>query len=685
MQDISRHIGTALRWLPLVVLVALAAGLGAYVWSSSRPVEVEATGTLRVDPGRNPSPGDRSDAVLAAVGYASEMEAPGFATAVINELGLDETADELQRRFSTKVDSSADIGIIQFGVRSTDPQEAQRIARAFGSTLIQKKTSELYSADVKNATQQVNKLEENLSLLRRQLQVLQNKANKNADDRALMAGIVSDIAALNVSIENLRPYTQAYVRNLPAWVVEPRLPSRSLMGGPLYWTLLAMVAGAMMALILAFVIETMRTIGKVRDERDLELATGQPTLGGLIETRRAAGRSDADRLVMLHYPRSDEAAAYRGLIARIGFTGGTTRTLMVASARPTDAKSLVAANLAVAYAEAGRNVILVDADYRSPRIHKFFGLDNDRGLTTILADPNVPLGWATVPSPHPRLGLMLAGPMPRGAHEPLGSRQLNVLLRRLLQAADLVIFDSPPIEANLDASVLAEGLGETLLVVPRDTREEEIAEAAQSLQAIDAAFLGAVLYRKVRRSRRGVRSKVLPAPDGWGPTWPMLYDQPARIPAISRPAVGPAPEPRASSAGSSERMAPPVQTKMPSPPAPDQRPSGQPPGSLSDSPPRSAISAEPTAQAEPARSAPVQPTSLRSLRRAVRPQGREAPAAGPFDHSGTSALRLVHPGCPSWAEASQPERCQAQRGRPPGRDSSGACAHQRVARRAAFR
>ena len=572
LQDISRQLGIALRWLPLVVVLALVAGGVAYVWASGRPVVVEAVGTLRVDPGQNPSIQDRSDAVLAAVGYASEMEAPGFARAVIKRLGLDKTPPELLRRFSAQVDNGADIGIIQFGVQSTDPAEAQEIARAFGDVLIQRKANELYTADVKNATQQVNRLEGDLGSLRRTLQNLQNRNNKTEADRSAIAGLIGDIAALNLSIENLRPFTRPYVRNVPGWVIQPRTPSESVAAGPLYWTLLAVVVGAMAAIGLAFVMEYLRRLYKVREERDVELATGQPALGAVFEARADAKRLEQERLVMLHYPRSDEANAYRGLIARIGFTGGTVRTLMVASAGPTASKSLVAANLALAYAEAGRNVILVDADYRAPKIHTFFGLRNDRGLTTVLADSSVPLGWTTVPSPHPRLGLMLAGPLPPETAAPLGPRQLNALLRRLLQAADFVIFDSPPIVASLDASVLAEAVGETLLVIPRDSKESEVAEASQALHMVDAEFLGAVLYRKVRRSRKGARAKVPAAPEGWGPTWPTMNDQQATIPAFSRPGVRqPAPSPGVSHAGASSSRPPEAHTQMPRQPAPTQQ------------------------------------------------------------------------------------------------------------------
>ena len=316
--------------------------------------------------------------------------------------------------------------------------------------------------------------------------------------------------------------------------MQPRLPSESVTAGPLYWTLLAIVVAAMAAVGLAFVVEYLRNLNKIRDERDLELATGLPTIGTALERRRDAKQRSPERLVMLHYPRSDAAEAYRGLIARIGFSGSEARSLVVTSTQPSTPKSVVAANIALAYAEAGRNVILVDADYRSPHMQSLFEVRNDRGLTTLLSNDAMPLGWATVPTAHPRLGLMPPGPPPDSNAEPLGPRQVNALMRRLLDAADLVIFDSPPIEGHIDAAVLAGQLDGVILVVPEGSEADKTEEAVRTLQTSDAVFLGAVLYRTVRRSRKGARASVPSAPAGWDATRPWLYHAPAQIPAVAQ-------------------------------------------------------------------------------------------------------------------------------------------------------
>ncbi len=239
---------------------------------------------------------------------------------------------------------------------------------------------------------------------------------------------------------------------------------------------------------------------------------------------------------MLRYPRSREAEAYRALLARIGFAGGLERTLMVASAGASDGKSAVAANLALAYAEAGRNVVLVDADLRSPRLHTLLGVPNDRGVTNVLVDRDAPLQWVIVPTPHPRLRLMPAGPPPPRLSGPLGAQQVDALLDALLQVADVVVFDAPPVAGSLDAAVLATQLKEAVLVVPAGARTEDVAEATRVLQGASAELMGTILYRQVRGSHRRADAAPVPQTSQARAPWPATPPPQSRpLPAVMVP------------------------------------------------------------------------------------------------------------------------------------------------------
>ena len=100
---------------------------------------------------------------------------------------------------------------------------------------------------------------------------------------------------------------------------------------------------------------------------------------------RIEGDEYPDKLVVAKYPRSPAAEAYRVLRTNLQFSAGQPlRTLMVTSANPLEGKSLTTANLAVALAQSGQRVILVDADMRRPTQHRIFGLENQAGLSNLL-------------------------------------------------------------------------------------------------------------------------------------------------------------------------------------------------------------------------------------------------------------------------------------------------------------
>ena len=158
-----------------------------------------------------------------------------------------------------------------------------------------------------------------------------------------MIALAGQINALQRDIQFYQPSSRAFVRNRLDWLERPTTPQSPVEPRPLYWTLLALVVGGMLVAAVVFILEYIRGYNKVRDERDLEAATGVGAVGSVFEKRGDIGRGDTERLVVLRYPRGEAAQLYRGLLARIGFASGNPRTLMVASAGSSDGESAVAA------------------------------------------------------------------------------------------------------------------------------------------------------------------------------------------------------------------------------------------------------------------------------------------------------------------------------------------------------
>ena len=203
-----------------------------------------------------------------------------------------------------------------------------------------------------------------------------------------------------------------------------------------------------------------------------------------------------DHLITVADPRSPVSEAYRTLRTNLDFSSldKPIKTMLITSAGPEEGKSTVLANLAVATAQAGRKVILVDCDLRRPTLHQIFNLRNDVGLTTMVVNDaameSPPLQDTGVEG----LQLVSSGPLPPNPSELLGSRRMEEIIAAFLERADVVLFDAPPVVAVTDAAVLATKVDGVLLVINAGGTKRDYARAAKArLEKVNANLLGAVL------------------------------------------------------------------------------------------------------------------------------------------------------------------------------------------------
>jgi non-specific protein-tyrosine kinase len=200
-------------------------------------------------------------------------------------------------------------------------------------------------------------------------------------------------------------------------------------------------------------------------------------------------------LIALRDPRSQAAEAYRTLRTNIQFSSldKPLRTLLVTSTAPDEGKSTTLANLSVTMAQAEQKVILVDCDLRRPTLHTLFDVPNDAGLTSmILAQDDAPIPLQ--PTSVPDLMLLPSGPLPPRPADILGSRRMEAVISRLREAANIVLFDTPPVIAVTDATVLATKVDAVLLVFQANKTSRERARRARDiLERVKANIIGAVL------------------------------------------------------------------------------------------------------------------------------------------------------------------------------------------------
>jgi capsular exopolysaccharide synthesis family protein len=201
-------------------------------------------------------------------------------------------------------------------------------------------------------------------------------------------------------------------------------------------------------------------------------------------------------LITVSEPRSPVSEAYRTLRTNLDFASldQALKTLVVTSAGVGEGKSTTLANLAVVSAQAGRRVILVDADLRRPTLHQIFGLSNEAGLTTVMMDEaalaSPPIQETSVQG----LSVLTSGPLPPNPADLMGSQRMEVSIAALAKDADQVFFDTPPVVAVTDAAVLATKVDGVLLVISAGkTRREHARTAVQRLEQINARLVGTVL------------------------------------------------------------------------------------------------------------------------------------------------------------------------------------------------
>lgn len=335
----------------------------------------------------------------------------------------------------------------------------------------------------------------------------QARAAANALAAALIDEKQKDLESRNLTLEPAQP---AEENPTP---IRPQKTFNTLLGA-----LFGLVGGMGVALVLASVDNKVQAVEQAQEASGLQVIGQVPKLGRL---------TPASRLIEQALDHGAAGEAFRLLQLNISMLAvmNPRRLLLVTSALPGEGKSTVAAGLALAAAQSGRRVILVDADFRRPRQHDTFGGGNRFGLSTVLLnrdpggappatyirqvympqeqDGGAPSGSANrlglavyTPSARgePGLSLLSSGPLPANPAELLSSDLMRKLLHRLTQDYDLVVIDTSPILPVTDTSALAVHVDGVLLVARRgQTRYTNLKQAKEQLETVQAQILGLVL------------------------------------------------------------------------------------------------------------------------------------------------------------------------------------------------
>jgi succinoglycan biosynthesis transport protein ExoP len=318
---------------------------------------------------------------------------------------------------------------------------------------------------------------------------------------------ITDTQLIELTVEDTNParakrlttsIARAFMMTLPRLqsgstmrvsLVEPALtPTEPVRPRTKMNTALALVLGLMLGIGLAFLREFLDR--SVKSPEVLEAATDAPVVGTIPPFKAAK-----QPIPVAEQPRTSAAEAFRKLRTNFAFLGIDRDGLccVVSSPSAGDGKSTVAANLAIALAQAGQRVALIDADLRKPTLHKIFKAPQRVGTTTVLLDhadlhdaiqhlgPNLP-------------SILTAGQLPPNPSELLGSRRMEELLVKLRADYDVVLVDCAPILPVTDPMVVSRFADGILLVARAGTTTRDQAQAARAACAkAGATVFGTVL------------------------------------------------------------------------------------------------------------------------------------------------------------------------------------------------
>lgn len=204
-------------------------------------------------------------------------------------------------------------------------------------------------------------------------------------------------------------------------------------------------------------------------------------------------------LIVEKQPKSIPAESYRSLRTNIQYSSfdKEVKRILVTSSEPGEGKSTTVANLALAFSQDEKKVIVVDCDLRKPSIHKRFRISNNIGLSDVVID-NSKLKKA-INKHNEYLDILPSGKIPPNPSELLGSKAMENLLDELEKEYDIIIIDTPPVQAVTDSQILSTKVDGVILVVRAErTKKDSVKLAKAALEKVNAHILGVVLNGEER-------------------------------------------------------------------------------------------------------------------------------------------------------------------------------------------
>ncbi len=381
--------------------------------------------------------------------------------------------------------------ILDISYSDPDPATAKKGAQAFAEAYLEFKRRQAVGSiteytttlqlQIQSLDQQITTLNERISRLAQGTPAWRDTLNRRDALTASRLALQTQFATL--STLSVDPGEIIQPSDLPA---SPSSPKHEL----------DLALGVLLGLLLGvgFASVHERVHDRILGRQELEQCLDSPVLG--IIPKVPGLRSMSARLVTIERPRGGPAEAYRTLRTNFLAVNGRPpmKTVLVTSAQTGEGKTTTAANLATTLALLGKRVTLISADLRYPRVHKFFDVPNDAGLSQVLSG-DIGLAEALRTTQIPHLQVLPSGPV-TSVMEPVELLQSDRMSDVLAQCggAEFVLIDGPPLLAVADSLALAEMVDGVLVVVnARKGKRALVIQARYQLRQVGGRLIGGVL------------------------------------------------------------------------------------------------------------------------------------------------------------------------------------------------
>lgn len=516
--ELVAYIRLFRKWLWLILLGAFLCGGAAFIYTSTQTVLYKAKATISVGgfiQSPDPTYSDIQTGTELAATYSVIAKTSTVLEAAIEAQDFPVSVDELRASLTTEV--IPDTSLLVLAVMHEDPTLAADMANEIAQQLILNSPSNLtqeqqYQLDLANG--EIDRLNQLLTEARARKDVIATQLQTITDEAErdrLEVEYNTVITQINEASANIAQYANVIAslqeRTNSLSVVETARDASVAKGGDyLIKSLLGAIVGAALAMGAALLIEYLDDTVQSVDQ-----AVGTLKLTPLATVPRFGKRSDSypNRLIIGLDSGEPVLEEYRTLRTNLLFSpnGNLNKaTFIVTSPGPSEGKSVTTANLAVTLAMAGWRVLLVDADLRRPRLHEVFQLDNQVGLSTLLAAESNgsssnghsrSLRGCLQETSIPGLRVITSGFAPLNPTEVLGSTTMQRWYQEFRSATniDIILFDTPPSLVVADSAVLAAAIKAPVVLVFQagHTRLGAAIQAKERLEALNIDIKGFVL------------------------------------------------------------------------------------------------------------------------------------------------------------------------------------------------